>query len=1672
MTNENTKEIKLLHSNEPSKTVYEVIQWCRDEATSERDKGDRFERAARYYLLNDPLWSARLEDVWLWKNAPTHDGADIGIDLVAKDAEDGTYWAIQCKCYDENTTLDYKTVSTFYGATGNKDTYGHNMLISTTENLTSHLDKVASEWDTVRLFPGQMDEASIEWEPFLEGTEAAPRKTYDPLPHQRRAIDDCIKGFEKNDRGKLIMACGTGKTLTSLRLAEEMLEPGAYILFLAPSISLVGQTLRAWANQARLPLKCAVVCSDAKASDAGVDAWESSLSDIPYPATTDPHELYKQMKSSIANGLNVIFSTYQSIQVVVDAQNLGLSPFDLIICDEAHRTTGAKDVGTSKQEQTEFVKVHDNAIVSGKKRLYMTATPRIYGEQAKKRAKEEDYVISSMDDESIYGKEFHRLKFGTAVDEGLLTDYKVIALTVSEDVVSQIYQQAMANDEGFEIPDAAKIIGCWKGLAGEGEGGAGHALKNAVAFCTTIAESKRIQEYFKRVVDAYIEHEKEQESPTPLLRCDIEHVDGTMDSSERKAKLKWLAETEDKTKDGEEVCHILSNARCLAEGVDVPNLDAVMFLQPKKSEIDITQAVGRVMRKFEGKDYGYIILPIVIPAGMTAEEALDANEPFQVVWDIVKSLRSHDERLEARINALPYDKDGKKKPDDVVTIVDVTPESGDVDASQAGGDGTTLDGEGAQMQIHFTEHELQEAVNAVIVKKCGSKVYWDDWAKDIGHIAQRHIERVKELVLDDGQASGEFQAFLKGLRDSLNEGITDEEAVEMLAQHMITLPIFEALFKGSEFAKSNPVSIAMEKMVDALRQYSIETPEEKRELDELYASVRRRAEGVKTDGGRQRIIKELYEKFFSQAFKATSEKMGIVYTPNEVVDYILHATNRLLQKEFGQSLSDEGVNILDPFTGTGTFIVNLLQDEELMPTDKLPMKYKNEIWCNEILLLAYYIATINIEYAYHSRIPEEYAPFEGAVLTDTFQMYEEGDPLDFEMFVDNTERILREMKTPINVIIGNPPYSVGQKSENDNNANQEYPTLDAQIRRMYVDRSEARLSKGAYDMYIRAFRWATDRIGQRGIISFVTNGGWLDAQAMDGFRKSLVEEFNSIYVFNLRGNQRTQGEQSRKEGGKIFGSGSRAPIAITLLVKNPESEEQGTIHYHDIGDFLTREEKLSIVRSSQSEEPFEWDILQPDRHGDWLNQRDDSWYEFAPLGLGKNKEPLGLFETYSQGVLTARDSWAYSFSRSEVAGHMSSMIDVYNHERARFQTSGEDDIEKVVDSDSKKISWTRRLKGYAEKNTPIDFDDNCIVLGSYRPFCKQWMYYSKELNERTYQQPRLFPLSIGEGKKAERTYQQPMSFSQAEKGGVEMTYQQCTALMPNLAIVTTGIGASRDFSCLITDCVPNFHMHDTGQMVSLYWYDKQESFGGLFACEDKGYVRHDAITDEALEIFRSVYPRAFDAHAKKPPRAKKDGGVELTKEDIFYYIYGILHSPEYRERFNANLKKELPRIPLAEDFRAFSIAGRKLADLHLNYENVQPYPLAIRGDAKNPGRVQKMKWGKRKDHETGKKIDDHTTLIYNENLAFSDIPEAANDYKVNGRSPLEWMIDRYQVKTDNASGIVNDPNDYSDDPTYISGLIPRLVTVSMNTLDIVNTLPPLNEKPQPADWPFAWKASE
>ncbi len=926
---------------------------------------------------------------------------------------------------------------------------------------------------------------------------------------------------------------------------------------------------------------------------------------------------------------------------------------------------------------------------------------------------------------------------------------------------------------------------------------------------------------------------------------------------------------------------------------------------------------------------------------------------------------------------------------------------------------------------------------AKIVRKCGRRDYWEDWASDIAKIAQTHITRITALVQRHNTPERRaFDAFLAEIRDDLNDSITEAEAIEMLAQHIITRPVFDSLFEGYSFAKSNPVSRAMQQVLDKLDEHNL--GKESESLQKFYESVKRRAAGIDNAQAKQKIIVELYDKFFRNAFPQMTERLGIVYTPVEVVDFIIHSVNEVLQSEFGQTLGSRGVHILDPFTGTGTFITRLLQSG-LIKSDELEHKYRREIHANEIVLLAYYIAAINIEAAYHGVVGGGYVPFEGICLTDTFQLYEQERDLISDLMADNSNRRTRQKKLDIRVIFGNPPYSVGQSSANDIAKNIAYQKLDLRIENTYVAQSGASLSKGVYDSYIRAIRWASDRLGDAGVVAYVSNASWLDTGTFDGLRKCLVDEFSSIHVFHLRGNARTSGEQRRKEKDNVFGQGTRTPIAITLLVKKPQATEQGRIYFHDIGDYLTRERKLDIISDFGSiggiDRKNGWRNITPDEHGDWLAQRNKSFEGFIVLG-DKKGPGLKLFDNFSLGIVTNRDAWAYNSSRTVLASNMMRMINFYNDELDRFDgtypRADRKTREKVVDSfintDSSKISWTCGLKGDLVKNKRFVFNDACLTPSLYRPFMRQWLYYSRTFNERVLQMPRIFPM-----------------------GG---------AVVKNRTICVSGIGHRGIFSVLMGENLPNMNFADmdNNQCFPRYLYDEQtttddQSQLNLFAmdaCKESGLNRRDAITDEGLTHFQTAYP-----------------GDTITKDDLFYYVYGLLHSEGYRSRYADNLSKELPRIPAvkkAVDFWAFVAAGRKLGDLHCDYETVKPYPvnfarggtgLIAPSDPVSFYRVEKMKFaGKRPNL-------DKTTVIYNSNITITDIPLAAYDYVVNGKPALEWVMERQCVKTDPASGIVNDANRYAietvGDPAYPLKLLQRVITVSLETMKIVKALSPLGD---------------
>ncbi|MGE0429388.1 MAG: DEAD/DEAH box helicase [Hydrogenophaga sp.] len=1183
--------------------LHEVLESFRHTSKTEREKGNYFENLARLYFTHEPKFADLYSHVWLWEDwraeriqaGHPDPGADTGIDLVAKTHGTDEFHAIQAKFYDSDSTIYKKQVDSFFTASGKKP-FSQRLLILSTDRISPHVDAAMQGQNTPcqKLTLADLECSLIDWKATFQKKEVHQRPRKSLRDYQQNAIAAVAAGLKTTDRGKLIMACGTGKTFTSLRLAEQVAGTGGRVLFLVPSLSLLSQTLTEWTQESATPMHSFAVCSD---SDVGKkrdkdDDYQMLVHELQYPATTNARALAHEIaRRHDDHHMSVVFSTYHSIDVISDAQkHHHLAEFDLIVCDEAHRTTGAT---YGDADESAFVKVHSQETIKATRRVYMTATPRIYGELAKATAEKDNVALFSMDDEAIYGKELFVITFSEAVRRGLLVDYKVIVLAIEEAHVNRRLQKLLADgDNQLRVDDAAKIIGCWKALSKQGlaeELANDHeAMKRAVAFCQVIetqkgarthkVSSKNIAGMFQAVVEAYKESAEVGEVAA-TLRCEAEHVDGGMNASQKEAKLDWLkAPTPDNT------CRVLSNVRCLSEGVDVPALDAVLFLTPRNSQVDVVQSVGRVMRNSPGKKRGYVILPVVIPADKEAHEALNDNKTYAVVWQVLQALRSHDDRFDAMVNKLDLiGKDINKMEviaitDKVAKRVTKTPGTTNKNAGKGGSSIGTAhpQPQGDQAALPFEIGEIEKAIYAKLVKKVGNRHHWEDWANDISKIARTHIDRITAIVETPTNTNEReaFKRFASELRDDLNNSITDGEVIEMLAQHLITKPVFDALFADYSFAQHNPMSLAMQGVLEVLQEHRLD--KEADTLQRFYDSVKMRAEGIDSASGKQKIVVELYDKFFRNAFPKMTERLGIVYTPVEVVDFIIHSINHILQTEFGQTLGSKGVHIIDPFTGTGTFVTRLLQSGLISP-EEMRHKYKHELHANELVLLAYYIAAINIEAVYHSIVGGKYQPFEGICLTDTFQMYEKEDLVD-ALLVDNSARRKRQKKLDIRVIMGNPPYSIGQKSENDNNDNVAYPHLDSRVRSTYAARSKATLSKGLYDSYIRAIRWASDRVGTSGVVGFVTNAGWVDANTADGLRKCLADEFSSVYVFHLRGNQRTSGEVSRKEGGKIFGSGSRAPIAISLLVKNPNAKQHGEIYFHDIGDYLTREEKLEKIR--------------------------------------------------------------------------------------------------------------------------------------------------------------------------------------------------------------------------------------------------------------------------------------------------------------------------------------------------------------------------------------------------------------------------------------------------------------------------------------------------------------
>ena len=1591
-----------------------ALERIRSTAPSTTVQGLRFERMFRAALLNHPgEFRDRFIHVWLWDDWPGKDGPENGVDLVAED-RDGNEWAIQCKNY-LTASISTVEVNKFLGAAGQ---FHSRLFVSTSKNPIATVGwKNLNKASNCRVLTrGDLDGWPVDWAQFVDepDTLVFDSPIYEPYDYQQEAIEAIEAEFKNRERGKLILPCGTGKSVVALWAAEQIVGEGGRVLYVMPSISLMGQTMREWATQRQTEQRYIGVCSDSSAGKGGPE--DANLTELSIPVTTNPEAISEALKEDSPDKMTVVFSTYQSLQVIADAQADGAGPFDLMICDEAHRTTGVHKKG--KIAVSSWLLPHNQTVLQADRRLYMTATPRLYSANVREKAKERQVAIYSMDDEATYGPEFYRMSFAQAVEDEHLSDYEVAIVAVSDGLYANLAGAFVAEhkETGVNVKDVVRLLGCWDALADPTSGGPkgrstgqlnpDHAARRAIAFSNRIKSSTNLEKWWPEIVDRFAaDTGRTDDLGKTLLNLQVRHIDGKTRASLRAQALNDLNTD---IPDGE--CHLITNAKCLTEGVDVPALDAVLFMEPRRSKIEIVQAVGRVMRQHVSKKRGYIVLPVIVPEGkrVTDSQFLRSSE-FQPVWDVISALRAHDERMDVWVNTADM---GGKPPIKIIETNSANGENGD----KPGDDPTDPIREFAQMSL-----PLNEEIASALVDRCGDKRYWSRWADDVGEVSNRIRGRIETLIdrPDRPDIAEAFDQFLEEMKRTINKSLELDNLVGMIACHLVTLPVFEALFGSDDFSQRNPVVKALTKMTDTLDDEGLIN--EARELDHFYRSVEMRVGEVNDPDGRLRILLDLYGTFFKTADPKETTRSGIVYTPIEIVDFILRSADAVARQEFGRGLTHENVHILDPFTGTGTFVNRLLTLPDLITDHDLPRKYASELHANEWLLLPYYIAAVKIEQGYIARRPDDdYQPFEGIVLADTFEL--NADQPTMPTMSGNSERAQRQADLPIQVIVGNPPWKGGQKSAGDDNPNVPHKHFKDRISETYTARSTTTNKTSLQNLYKMAIRWATDRLGERGIIAFVTPNGYIDGIAEAGMRACLADDFTSLYIFNLRG--AVQQAEWRREGGKMFESGSTVGVAITVMVRNPDKTQNGCrIFYRDIGDDLSTQEKRQMLVDLGSIEGIDdWQTIAPDRHDDWINQRGAAWESLLPLGHKDTKfnrigAPNTLMRLFSGGVKTNRDPYIYSYDNTALAESVEKMTAFYEQRRQSVK-AGHMTLEEATTNDSiQVIKWTGDLADRIRRNAAIRFSESYFRIVHHRPFVKQWLYFDPKCINRVYRIPNIFP----------------------------------TGTTLNQVIYIPGKGVSVDFSALITDTTPDLNLLTGGQAFPRYAFpEKPKRTKGelsdpnrLINLSDE-HGRVDNITDGCLDRFQGHY-----------------GDPTITKDDIWAYLYGVLHARDWRNAYASELRKDLPSIPFAADFRAFQQAGQQLIDLHLGYETCEPWPLDIvtTGNPDDPDlyRIDRtMAWGKIRNTE-GKLVPDKTVLQINTRCRMEGIPDEAHEYEVNGKTPLDWARARLKVATDKESGIVKDANRWqawADDPHNLILHLQRLVRVSVETTRIVNNLPP------------------
>ena len=1556
----------------------DVLTKIRQESKNSVELGRKFEELTLSFLQEDKVYSSRFKNVSLWSNWKHRDGHDTGIDLMAEE-QNGDWCAIQCKCYDENGKLSYSMITTFVGKAASlakKHRKTVNLiLVYTGDDFTVNTEKILEDAGCHTIFRNELEASHMDWSDYPKIKAKTPKNL---KQHQKNALEDVMKKLPHHDRGQLIMACGTGKTLTSLRIAEEWAGEGKLVLYLVPSIALINQTMREWSENAILKHLYIGVCSDTTVGVNKRDSEEVSVNELSVPPTTDYKQLKNQLKCLSKSAMNVIFSTYHSIDVVSKA--LGGKSIDIVFCDEAHRTTGLED-------ESYFTKIHDDRNIAAKKRIYMTATPKMYTDAAKERAKKRyGKEPNSMDDKK-FGPRFYTYSFPQAVDDGLLADFIIRVPVISKDDLLRYQQESIDDDSRETIDERVLLAAVWHGLNHAGidvHDTRKGVLQKVIAFAGSIKGSQEFagryngeratldeQRYSQKIktqeavdmpnrsflntVKQYEEKSDERTGNTVTVR----HIDGKQRSHVRIEKLKWLEMSAMNPKE----CRILSNARCLSEGVDIPSLDGVIFLQPRKSKTDVIQAVGRVMRKPPGKKYGYVILPVVVPGGSTPEEILADSRPWAAVWQVLNALRSHNPNFSQKINRIQLYKGGgaPPPPDLPVEIIYM-----------------------GSLASNTLAPTLTHKITTEMILHCGDREYYESKARELGEKARRIRKVIEEQYNNKNpKIVNTVNNLCNGLRVIINENIDTNQTIDVLAQHHALSQVFDVLFP-KEFRTANPVAKALDVAIQ-----KIGMSKELEQFEMFYESVRSEIKNVKNGNSKQEYIKKIYGNFMLGFDKKKSEAHGIVYTPDEIIDFIIHSIEHVLRKEFKTGFGESNVKILDPFTGTGAFITRLLESRVIEPKS-IKSKLKNDIWANEISLLAYYVAAINIEYV--TKVVTKSMtrmPYTNLNYTDTFNHNpryrldkihrRKISRLDGDIGKIH-DKIQKSNWEHIHIIMSNPPYKAGQSKFDEGNANVSYPDLDKRIADTYLLKSTTRNKRQLYDLYIRAIRWASDRVGSSGVIGFVTNGSFIKSDIGSGIRACLEEEFDMVWCYDLRGNANTFGELRKQEGEGVFGAGSKAPVSITILMKKPV-KSKCVIYYKDIGNCLNRGKKLNIIQKNKSIKNVNWQRITPDKYYDWVEQRDESFYEYVAIGskdIKKSKKGTirtkkitnSMFKNYSLGVISGRDDWAYNFSKSELAKNMKKHIDYCNKQ----------DPKKINVNlvDRTKARWSITLTERLLKKKP-KFDMSNIRLAMYKPFFKQFVYFDHTYNENHYQIQKLFPKSTTK----------------------------------NLSIIIPSKLKSK-YSVYISDLTPDAHVIGINQVFSFYYFDE---YG----------VRHENITDATLKQYREHY------------KNKK-----ITKMNIFEYVYGMLHHVGYKKKFKNNLSKELPHIPMAPSFTEFCKIGHKLIDLHLNYDNCKHIKQGIAeiGTPKFvPKKFTKIAFGSK---------NNKTVICDDKTVIFDNLPRTK--YRVGGRTPLDWLVEKYKRNKNSESKIINNPLECMTSKEVIE-LIYKLVYVGLETDRLINRLP-------------------